>query len=388
MVKEKLELAGVKLVKLIYHEKVGEVVPECYEIVVNTDTIAFIYNPDACFSYNIVNLNKQQIKVASIDTMLYFCYSFYYSAQPYYNRERILCITNILYAVELENRLNQRGLLKRFSTECVGSQRSYKEIKEYKAQKFKELVRNRNTREYHEWFLKYHPSLHKRPDFLQRRRGKFQKVRFSKKNRRDRRVPHYWNTSRRVLKRPVEYVEETSVLHRPERNGERYDTIEETPPEESDMSQRYDTIEETSPEESVVSQRNRQIYDTIEEYSRRRDTPFIKETSEEDDIDSIREEQPVVRRKRAVNKGKGTKQYRKYKQVEQRDNWDDVDRKEQYVDRNKNMKEGDIVNVYEKEHKKRRKNKKQTKSYAKKMFDLQRLFGYKQQKTKKTKKVG
>jgi hypothetical protein len=201
-------------------------------------------------------------------------------------------------------------------------------------------------------------------------------------------VPHYWNTSRRVLKRPVEYVEKTPILHRPERNGERYDTIEETPPEESVVSQRYDTIEETSPEESVVSQRNSQIYDTIEEYPRRRDTPFIKETREEDDIDSIREEQPVVRRKRAVNKGKGTKQYRKYKQVEQRDNWDDVDRKGQYVDRNKNMKEGDIVNVYEKEHKKRRKNKKQTKSYTKKMFDLQRLFGYKQQKTKKTKKVG
>ena len=188
LLKERLHAAGFKRVKIIHHEMVDEIIPESYEIQVNNDTVAFIYKPNACYSYNIVNLNKQQIKVASIDTMLFFCYTFYYSSEPYHSRDKNMCIINALFKVEEENRLNQKGLLKRFSVECIGSQKNFAEIKEEKSKKFKELFRKRHTREYSVWFLKYNPVFQPRPAFM-RHRDKYKKVRFSLKKPRYRYLP-------------------------------------------------------------------------------------------------------------------------------------------------------------------------------------------------------
>ena len=43
-----------------------------YEIIVNGDTLAFIFEPLACHSYNILKTSKGNIKIASIDTMHIF----------------------------------------------------------------------------------------------------------------------------------------------------------------------------------------------------------------------------------------------------------------------------------------------------------------------------
>ena len=218
LVKEKLNLAGFKRVKLIHHENIGEIIPESYEIQVNNDTVAFIYKPNACYSYNIVHLNKQQIKVASIDTMLFFCYTFYYSSKPYHFRDRNLCIIKILFEVELENRLNQKGLLKRFSIECIGSQMNIAEIKEEKAKKFKKLFNKRDTREYSVWFLKYNPLFNKRPAFM-KRRIKYKKVRFSLKS------PRY-----RYLNTPLSY---NSILHSESEIDDLQESTTSNPTEQS-----------------------------------------------------------------------------------------------------------------------------------------------------------
>ena len=190
LVKERLHTGGFKRVKIIHHESICEIIHESYEIQVNNETVAFIYKPTACYSYNIVNLNKQQIKVASIDTMLFFCFTFYYSVTSHYSRDKNMCIINVLFKVEEENRLNQKGLLKRFSIECIGSQKNFAEIKEEKSQKFKELFHKRHTREYSVWFLKYNPVFQSRPAFM-KHRNKFKKVRFSLKNHRYRYLPNY-----------------------------------------------------------------------------------------------------------------------------------------------------------------------------------------------------
>ena len=70
-------------------------------------------------------LNKikgRNIKVATIDTILSFYLAFYYSNRPYYDKNRLLCMAQYLFNVQASNRLEQKGLLKRFSINCYGKQ--------------------------------------------------------------------------------------------------------------------------------------------------------------------------------------------------------------------------------------------------------------------------
>jgi hypothetical protein len=126
IVKERLKDVGIENTKIIKHLSVGEIVPLHYEIKIGNDTIAFIYKPIACHSYNTLNIKGNKIKVATIDTMLSFYLAFLYADKPYYNEflERILCISKFLYDVQQKNRLQQKGLLRRFSITCYGHQES------------------------------------------------------------------------------------------------------------------------------------------------------------------------------------------------------------------------------------------------------------------------
>jgi hypothetical protein len=160
IVKERLKDKNITNVKIIKKNHVGEIVPEHYEIKVGTDTIAFIYKPIACHSYNITEINGQKVKIATIDTMLSFYLAFLYSDRPYYNEflDRILCMSKFLFDVQQKNRLQQKGLLKRFSITCYGHQETVEEMRADKSTKYKELKGNKNKKEYEEWFLNYKPS--------------------------------------------------------------------------------------------------------------------------------------------------------------------------------------------------------------------------------------
>jgi hypothetical protein len=71
---ERLEQNGYKNIQKITHVAIGEVVPESVEIRVGKDTLVFIYKPIACHNYNKIQLGKNEIKVATIDTILSFYY--------------------------------------------------------------------------------------------------------------------------------------------------------------------------------------------------------------------------------------------------------------------------------------------------------------------------
>jgi hypothetical protein len=161
IVKERLKDIDIKNVKIIKHEPVGEIVPEHYEVRVGNDSIVFIYKPIACHSYNVIFIDKQKIKIATIDTMLSFYLAFLYTNRAYFNEfsDRILCIAKFLFEVQQKNRLQQKGVLKRFSITCYGHQESLEEMRAEKAKKFRELKGKRGTREYEEWFLNYRPDM-------------------------------------------------------------------------------------------------------------------------------------------------------------------------------------------------------------------------------------
>jgi hypothetical protein len=66
-------------------------------------------------------------------------------------------MSNYLFKVQEKNRLAQKGLLKRFSLNCMGHQETVEEMRAEKAEKFAELKGKRGDPEYEEWFLRYRP---------------------------------------------------------------------------------------------------------------------------------------------------------------------------------------------------------------------------------------
>ena len=126
IVKERLGDINIKNAKIIKHANIGDVIPEHYEVRVGNDTVAFIYKPIACHSYNNLSIGGQIVKIATVDTMLSFYLAFVYADRPYYNLflDRILCMSKYLFDVQQKNRLEQKGLLRRFSITCYGHQES------------------------------------------------------------------------------------------------------------------------------------------------------------------------------------------------------------------------------------------------------------------------
>jgi hypothetical protein len=160
ILRERLKDAGYKTVKIIKRKEIGEIVAPHYQIMVGADTIAFIYKPIACHSYNVITVDKHPVKIATIDTMLSFYLAFLYSDRNYYDTERIVCMAQFLFEVQQKNRLQQKGLLRRFSISCYGHQETVEEMRAEKAEKFKELKdhKKKQSTEYEEWFLRYRPA--------------------------------------------------------------------------------------------------------------------------------------------------------------------------------------------------------------------------------------
>jgi hypothetical protein len=67
-------------------------------------------------------------------------------------------MSKYLFDVQEKNRLAQKGLLKRFSINCMGHQVTVEEMRAEKANKYKEYQNKKKDAEYDEWFLRYRPT--------------------------------------------------------------------------------------------------------------------------------------------------------------------------------------------------------------------------------------
>ena len=159
MVADRLKDAGFRRANVLVRAPIGEILLTHYEIRVGDETIAFVYEPMACHNYNRIRIQDKQVNVATIDTLLSFLLAFYYIDRPYYSqfRDRILCIAQFLFRVQQRNRLEQRGLLKRFSIQCYGKQKTVEDIRAEKTAKYRELSGDPGSVEFQMWFLKYVP---------------------------------------------------------------------------------------------------------------------------------------------------------------------------------------------------------------------------------------
>ena len=185
IVKERLKDINIKNVKIIRRQPVGEVIPEHYEVKIGKDTVVIIYKPIACHSYNILNIKGQKVKIATIDTMLSFYLAFLYADRPYYNKflERILCMSKFLFDVQQKNRLQQKGLLRRFSITCYGHQESVEEIRAHKAEKYREIKQKGDKKEMEEWILNYKPDDIKNRKLEKEKDKKIKRKTINKKNK-------------------------------------------------------------------------------------------------------------------------------------------------------------------------------------------------------------
>lgn len=159
IVRERLADQKIKNISVVLHKALGEVIPQYYEVKVGKDTICNIYEPIGCHSYNVIRIDKRDVRIATIDTMLSFYLAFLYGYADYGEEylDRVLCMSQFLYEVQKKNRLAQKGLLRRFSINCYGHQETIEEIRAHKNEVYEKLKDKKSTREYDLHFLAYRP---------------------------------------------------------------------------------------------------------------------------------------------------------------------------------------------------------------------------------------
>ena len=159
-IKKVLDKTGdFKSVVIEKREEFGEHVSSHYELIVDGKTVAFVYEPSpgACHNYNVVKINGKDVHIATTDTILSFYLLFLYINRPYYDRDRLLCMSQYIYDLQYDKLTKNEGIFKRFSKPCIGKQVTLKDIKDAKSHMFEKLKNKKGTREYEEWFLNYNP---------------------------------------------------------------------------------------------------------------------------------------------------------------------------------------------------------------------------------------
>ena len=142
-------------IKIESIEKIGELIPEHYKIIINNVIYANIYQSDACYSYNKIKVGKKIVNIGTIFTILSFYLIFLFAGEKNYDKNRILCTSHILQNIYLRNKIKNSGILKVFTIQCQGEQETLEDILIEKRNKFKEL--KKKGKEYDEWFLRYSP---------------------------------------------------------------------------------------------------------------------------------------------------------------------------------------------------------------------------------------
>lgn len=157
IVKERLEDAGITDININKKKSIGELIDEHYEIKIGNETVAFIYKPNACHSYNVIKKDGKSLRIASVNTMFSFFLTFLYADRKYFDKERILCMCETLFKIQQKNRLKQKGILKRFPLVCYGRQISREQMRAEKSKKYEELKNKRSSKEFKKWFFRYIP---------------------------------------------------------------------------------------------------------------------------------------------------------------------------------------------------------------------------------------
>jgi len=158
IVKAELKKKGYDHIKIEEREPIGHIIDVHYEITVNDIPVCLIYKSEGCYNYNTIKREKKDVRVATIDTIMTFLLAAMYTGRPYYNNDKLLCIAQYLFIIQIKNRLANRGLLKRFTLDCIGYEQTLHERRLEKSKKYRILKKDRESKEFKELFFKYNPN--------------------------------------------------------------------------------------------------------------------------------------------------------------------------------------------------------------------------------------
>ena len=138
------------------HEEINEIIPEHYTFIVNGKARIYVYKPIACHNYNVIHEGDISIRVATVDTILSFYLAFIYAGTEY-NVDRLMCMSYQLFKMHRDRESMGKPLMRRYTLPCIGKQMSLRDIMVQRGNKMKS-IKNKTSKEYQSWFLKYDPS--------------------------------------------------------------------------------------------------------------------------------------------------------------------------------------------------------------------------------------
>jgi hypothetical protein len=181
-----------------YKESFGGLIPEHWNIFFHSgkhkELLAIIFKTESCYSYHLISssskktkrekkneikeeikeeedeiinisLPRKAIKIASIETIMTFYFAFLYvEDEKEFDSKRIACFVQQLYNFIKTKSSIQKGILKRYTTDCYGHQNDLRDQRAIKQEKYKELTEKNQlkSKEFEEWFLNYVPKENKK----------------------------------------------------------------------------------------------------------------------------------------------------------------------------------------------------------------------------------
>lgn len=161
LLKVKLKYDGFENIKIKKHASKSENIPEHFELLIDNKPVAFVYQALACHNYNVIRIDNTNIHIATIDTMLNMYLIFIYSNEKHLNNNRIMCMASFIFDLHQKNRLNQKGIFRRFGLPCIGIQETLMDIRRKRSEKYEELKKENikeSEKEFEKHFLRYIPS--------------------------------------------------------------------------------------------------------------------------------------------------------------------------------------------------------------------------------------
>jgi hypothetical protein len=164
IVQDSLKRHRIRRITLQKEDAIQDFVPAHVRIYVGDDVVAIIHQPIGCHNYNEVEMKEpgesrtRVVRIATIDTMLNMYLIFSFSPVFRATKNRLLCMSALLFHVQQENRLKQKGVLKRFVFTCYGKDLTVQEMKQKKNELYSQLKKNHQSEAYRRQFLKYVPA--------------------------------------------------------------------------------------------------------------------------------------------------------------------------------------------------------------------------------------
>lgn len=134
---------------------IGELIPEHYTITINNRIYAYIFQTEACYTYNRLKIKGKNVNIATIFTMMSLYLTFIYNDNKNYNHDRILCTAEMLNSIYLKNRSSRKGILRNYTVNCIGEQETLEDILSRKTEIYKNI--KKGDSKYDRYFLRYIP---------------------------------------------------------------------------------------------------------------------------------------------------------------------------------------------------------------------------------------